>query len=155
MALDIKSRFRHCMSRRLHGGCSSGGRVPDCGSGCRGFKSHHPPEPESSPDGGIGTVPFTSAFVAQLDRATDFESVGRRFDSCRTQFSVFLGPLAQLAEQQTLNLRVAGSKPARLTIFGAFAMRVFSACLLSALDIAVVVPLRCAPCARVVEWQTR
>lgn len=24
------------------------------------------------------------AFVAQLDRATDFESVGRRFDSCRT-----------------------------------------------------------------------
>jgi hypothetical protein len=24
------------------------------------------------------------AFVAQLDRVTDFESVGRRFDSCRT-----------------------------------------------------------------------
>ena len=26
------------------------------------------------------------AFVAQLDRATDFESVGRGFDSLRTQF---------------------------------------------------------------------
>ena len=28
------------------------------------------------------------AFVAQLDRATDFESVGRRFDSCRTQIAI-------------------------------------------------------------------
>ena len=26
-----------------------------------------------------------TAFVAQLDRAPDFESVGRRFDSCRAQ----------------------------------------------------------------------
>ena len=26
-----------------------------------------------------------AAFVAQLDRAPDFESVGRRFDSCRAQ----------------------------------------------------------------------
>ncbi len=29
------------------------------------------------------------AFVAQLDRATDFESVGRRFDSCRTHVFVY------------------------------------------------------------------
>jgi hypothetical protein len=29
----------------------------------------------------------------------------------------FLGPVAQLAEQQTLNLRVVGSIPTRLTIF--------------------------------------
>ena len=26
-----------------YGGCSSVGRAPDCGSGCRGYKSHHPP----------------------------------------------------------------------------------------------------------------
>ena len=25
------------------GGCSSVGRAPDCGSGCRGFEPHHPP----------------------------------------------------------------------------------------------------------------
>ena len=48
-----------------------------------------------------------NAFVAQLDRATDFESVGCTFDSCRTQF--IYGPLAQLVEQQTLNLWVASS----------------------------------------------
>ena len=30
----------------------------------------------------------------------------------------FRGPLAQLAEQQTLNLRVPGSIPGRLTTFG-------------------------------------
>ena len=29
--------------------------------------------------------PNIEAFVAQLDRAPDFESVGRRFESCRTQ----------------------------------------------------------------------
>ena len=63
----------------------------------------------------LGLFLKTDAFVAQLDRATDFESVGRRFDSCRTHGACGLfGPLAQLAEQQTLNLRVAGSMPARL-----------------------------------------
>ena len=29
--------------KSLSGGCSSVGRAPDCDSGCRGFKSHHPP----------------------------------------------------------------------------------------------------------------
>ena len=63
--------------------------------------------------------PF-NAFVAQPDRATDFESVGRTFESCRTQRKShriekrMQGPLAQLVEQQTLNLWVAGSKPAWL-----------------------------------------
>jgi hypothetical protein len=32
-------------------------------------------------------------------------------------FTTTLGPVAQLAEQQTLNLRVVGSIPTRLTIF--------------------------------------
>ncbi len=54
------------------------------------------------------------ASVAQLDRAPDFESVGRRFESCRA-YILEHGPLAQLGEQQTLNLRVEGSIPSRLT----------------------------------------
>ena len=60
------------------------------------------------------------AFVAQLDRATDFESVGCTFDPCRTQksFSCY-GPLAQLVEQLTLNQWVAGSIPAWLMWFPA------------------------------------
>ncbi len=28
----------------LNGGCSSVGRAPDCGSGCRGFESRHSPQ---------------------------------------------------------------------------------------------------------------
>ncbi len=35
------------MTRRFtkspHGGCSSVGRAPVCGTGCRGFESHHSP----------------------------------------------------------------------------------------------------------------
>ena len=34
-----------------------------------------------------------------------------------SQHTTTCGPLAQLAEQQTLNLRVWGSSPRRLTIF--------------------------------------
>lgn len=41
-------------------------RAPDCGSGSRGFDSRHSPQP---------------APVAQLDRAADFESEGRPFES--------------------------------------------------------------------------
>ena len=72
--------------------------------------------------------------VAQLDRASDFESAGRTFESCQTQlvnnfrlltkekcsgtfFNVAKmqqGPLAQLVEQQTLNLWVASSNLAWL-----------------------------------------
>ena len=35
------------------------------------------------------TVVVNDAFVAQLDRVPDFESVGRRFESCRTQIGFF------------------------------------------------------------------
>src|SRR5687768_12384260 len=34
------------------------------------------------------------AFVAQLDRASDFESAGRRFDSCRARKEFFSKPSA-------------------------------------------------------------
>ncbi len=53
----------------VYGGRSSVGRAPGCGPGGRGFKSHR--------------SPFFHAPVAQPDRAPDFESVGRRFESCR------------------------------------------------------------------------
>ena len=49
-----------------------------------------------------------------MDRAVDFESEGRRFESCRARYSGKYGPLAQMVEQQTLNLRVGGSNPPRL-----------------------------------------
>ena len=65
------------------------------------------------------------ASVAQLDRASAFGAEGWGFESSQArQFVIasvrFLdvvghGPLAQLAEQQTLNLRVRGSIPWRLT----------------------------------------
>ncbi len=120
--------------------------MPDCGSGCRGFDPHHPPEPDT-------TFRFRdknlNAFVAQLDRATDFESVGRRFESCRTH-GFYIGPLAQLAEQQTLNLRVEGSKPSRLIKSGLKNVL--------GLDEKALFRLVCAShprIARVVERQTR
>ena len=76
------------------------------------------------------SILIVRAPVAQLDRAPDFESVGRRFESCRARhgriadFGLWIadsttisihnsqsaiqivhpGPVAQLAEQQTLNL---------------------------------------------------
>ena len=59
---------------------------------------------------------YVYASVAQLDRVPDFESVGRRFESCRAHLHI--GPLAQLVEQQTLNLRVEGSIPSRLILIG-------------------------------------
>ena len=61
-------RNRYFLANR-HGGCSSVGRAPGCGPGGRGFKSLH--------------SPHLSAPVAQLDRAPDFESVGRPFESGR------------------------------------------------------------------------
>ncbi len=42
-------------------------RALGCGPGGRGFESRHSPH----------------APVAQLDRASDFESAGRTFESCR------------------------------------------------------------------------
>ena len=59
--------------------------------------------------------------VAQLDRATDSGSVCREFESLQArQYTgkihlLFLGSLAQLVEQLTLNQRVVGSNPTRPT----------------------------------------
>ena len=54
--------------------------------------------------------------VAQLDRAPGFEPVGRRFESCRARSKKNNnGPVAQLAEQLTLNQLAEGSNPSRPT----------------------------------------
>ncbi len=58
-------------------------RAPDCGSGGRGFESLHPP---------------------QFSRLQNGENV-------YNAFSCLDGPLAQLAEQGTLNPKVQGSNP--------------------------------------------
>ena len=68
-----------------------------------------------------------NAPVAQLDRALDFESIGRRFESYRARnlihnvqienklIKLQKGPLAQLAEQIPLKDKVTGSIPVRPT----------------------------------------
>ena len=61
-----------------------------------------------------GSNPVSHPLCASssTDRASDFGSAGCRFDSCLAH--IFFGPLAQLVEQQTLNLWVKGSIPLRL-----------------------------------------
>ena len=62
----------------------------------------------------MGSSPITHpsfAPVAQLDRASDFESEGRRFESYRVYVLFTFGCIAQLAEHRTLNPQVVGSIP--------------------------------------------
>ena len=61
-------------------GVAQFGRAPGCGPGGRGFKSHHSPHKKIKGhcNTAMAFVPF--APVAQLDRAPDFESVGRPFE---------------------------------------------------------------------------
>ena len=53
--------------------------------------------------------------VAQVDRASDFESAGRRFESCRAYQAAFLRAASSTVEQLTLNQEVRGSRPWRPT----------------------------------------
>ena len=65
----------------------------------------------------MGSSPVTHPFapVAQLDRASDFESEGRRFESYRVYGVSSCGCIAQLAEHRTLNPQVEGSIPSTPT----------------------------------------
>ena len=60
-------------------------RAPDCGSGCRGFKSRL--SPINSIFSSINFI--NKASVAQLDRASDFGSDGWRFESSQTRISIY------------------------------------------------------------------
>lgn len=75
-------------------GCSSAGRVPALGAGCRRFESCHPDHFRGS--------------VAQPDRASEFDSEGCGFESCRGRQA----GVAQLVAHRTLIPKVAGSSPA-------------------------------------------
>ena len=54
--------------------------------------------------------------VAQLARAPDRGSGGRGFETHYPPHTIEYGPVAQLAEQGTLNPKVQGSNPCRSTI---------------------------------------
>ena len=88
------------------GGCGEVVNAPDCGSGTRGFKSHQPPHNNTSRHCLIiGASPS--------GKATDSDSVMRRFESCRpSQYE----PLAQSAEHLTFNQGVPRSSRGWLTI---------------------------------------
>ena len=88
------------------GGYSSVVRAPDCGSGSRGFNSHHPPHffPRCADVG-----------VSPSGKARDFDSRIRRFDPCHPSHP---DPLAQLAEHLTFNQGVPRSSRGWVTIFG-------------------------------------
>jgi hypothetical protein len=62
---------------------------------------------------------ITTVGVAQLVRVPDCDSGCRGFESHRPPQFSRCGPLAQLVEQETLNLLVLGSSPRRPTIFPA------------------------------------
>ncbi len=51
--------------------------------------------------------------VAQVDRASDFESAGRRFESCRAYQFISFRAASSTVEQLTLNQEVRGSRPWR------------------------------------------
>ena len=53
-------------------------RASDCGSECRGFESHLPPQQNAY------SINKTQGSVAQLNRASDYGSEGCRFESCRS-----------------------------------------------------------------------
>ena len=55
---------------------------------------------------------------SSVGRALDCGSRGRRFDPGRSPHFLVTGPLAQLVEQETLNLLVEGSSPSRPTTSG-------------------------------------
>ena len=97
--------FESLQARQPRGGYSSVVRAPDCGSGCRRFKSDYPPH--------FGHVPDVG--VSPSGKARDFDSRIRRFDPCHPSHP---DPLAQLAEHLTFNQGVPGSSPGWVTTLG-------------------------------------
>ena len=108
--LDTNYAFCYYSSCRLHGACSSAVESQIVDLVVVGSK------PTRHPANALRAAAKNIAFVAQLDRAMDFESGGCTFKSCRTHDVInsvntesIYGRLAQLVEQQTLNLWVGSS----------------------------------------------
>ena len=103
------------------GGCSSIGRAPDCGSGCCGFESHHPPQTKRG-DRGCPRPPFFTFLLgrSQVVRqgtltpssAGSSPAVPARFFAQALQIN---DPVAQSAEQLPFKQWVRGSNPRRVT----------------------------------------
>src|SRR5262249_45149342 len=55
----------------MGGGCSSAGRAPDCGSGCRGFDPRHPPHPAPARGARDRAMTRRAKIVATLGPASD------------------------------------------------------------------------------------
>ena len=79
-------------------------RVPDCDSGCRGFESHRPPH--------MRRVVRSDLLTPWLSRRSGGKAGVAQVRDAQVDRS---GPLAQLVEQQTLNLLDLGSSPRRPT----------------------------------------
>ena len=78
--LDTNYAFCYYSSCRLHGACSSAVESQIVDLVVVGSKPTRHPDLQSRK-----MCSRSDAFVAQLDRATDFESVGCTFEPCRTQ----------------------------------------------------------------------
>ena len=106
-------------------------RVPDCDSGCRGFESHHPPQFRYNIGLSFRSVIFPSPACGRRCRRrmrgssrempsplSSLPQAGEGSERRAMRDSVVCfaaGPLAQLVEQETLNLLVEGSTPSRPT----------------------------------------
>ena len=104
--------------------------APDCGSGGRGFESLHPPHSflQASPLAGLKISVASNIGMSPSGKATDFDSVMRRFESCHP--SQINDPLAQSAEHLPFKQGVRSSNLRRVTkIRNAYAFRIF--CLFS------------------------
>ena len=108
-------------SKKVCGGCSSAGRAPDCGSGCRGFESHLPPQ-KTGDRVYPGPLRLFPIGASPSGKARDFDSLIRWFESSRPSQTVprrrvkyRADPVAQSAEQLPFKQWVRGSNPRRVT----------------------------------------
>ena len=83
-------------------------RASDCDSEGRGFESRLPPQIWFD---GRGKISLTPCPLPQAGEGSD------RCAGAQQRYLIKAGPLAQLVEQETLNLLVLGSSPRRPTTF--------------------------------------
>ena len=68
------------VEKRFNGGCSSVGRAPDCGSGGRGFKPHHPPHHKIADHDMEVSIETTGGLQRRLKIAVAAESFEERIN---------------------------------------------------------------------------
>ena len=94
-------------------------RAPDCGSGCRGFESHLPPQTEVRGSGLPRSPAFFPIGASPSGKARDFDSLIRWFESSRPSHFPFqnriFDSVAQSVEQLPFKPWVRGSSPRWVT----------------------------------------